>query len=82
MGTNYPLSIGNGWQVKMAMEGNYRKLRIFVASPSEVASACATVTTVSASLEPLADYVSLTFEVLDWYQAVPDMGCPQQIIFD
>ena len=35
-----------------------------------------------ASLKPLADFSKLTIEVVDWRTAVPDMGRPQQVIFD
>lgn len=59
-----------------------RKLRIFVASPSDVASERARLETVVASLKPMADYLGLTLEVVDWRDVVPDAGRPQQIIFD
>ena len=83
-GTDVKLYVvaSNGVELKMAMAETYRKLRIFVASPSDVASERARVATVSASLKPLADHIGLSLEVIDWHQAVPDMGRPQQIIFD
>ncbi len=34
------------------------------------------------SLKPMADYLGLTLEVVDWRAVVPDAGRPQQIIFD
>jgi tetratricopeptide (TPR) repeat protein len=59
-----------------------KKLRIFVASPSDVASERAKVETVAAALKPMADYLGLALEVSDWRKVVPDMGRPQQVIFD
>lgn len=65
----------------MSAEG-LKKLRIFVASPSDVAGERAKVETVVAALKPLAEHIGLTLEVLDWRKAVPDMGRSQQVIFD
>jgi tetratricopeptide (TPR) repeat protein len=59
-----------------------KKLRIFAASPSDVASERAKLETVVESLKPMADYLGLTLEVIDWREVVPDAGRPQQIIFD
>jgi hypothetical protein len=59
-----------------------KKLRIFVASPSDVASERAKVETVAAALKPMADYLGLALEVSDWRKVVPEMGRPQQVIFD
>jgi hypothetical protein len=59
-----------------------KKVRIFVASPSDVASERSKLETVVASLKPIADYLGLTLEVVDWRAVVPDAGRPQQIIFD
>ncbi|MGD0339517.1 MAG: tetratricopeptide repeat protein [Bacteroidota bacterium] len=58
------------------------KIRIFLASPYDVATERAKLETVVTSLKPLADYLGLTLEVLDWRGVVPDAGRPQQIIFD
>jgi hypothetical protein len=58
------------------------KLRIFAASPSDVANERAKLETVVAELKPTADYLGLTLEVVDWRAVVPDAGRPQQIIFD
>jgi hypothetical protein len=38
--------------------------------------------TVVESLKPMADYLGLTLEVIDWRDVVPDAGRSQQIIFD
>ncbi len=59
-----------------------KKLRIFAASPADVATERAKLETVVASLKPIADYLGLTLEVVDWRAVVPDAGRPQQIIFD
>src|SRR6266542_6644734 len=59
-----------------------KKLHIFVASPSDVATERVKLETVVASLKPIADYLGLTLEVVDWRAVVPDTGRPQQIIFD
>jgi tetratricopeptide (TPR) repeat protein len=63
------------------MPDSLKKLRIFAASPSDVASERAKLETVVDSLKPMADYLGLTLEVIDWRAVVPD-GRPQQIIFD
>jgi tetratricopeptide (TPR) repeat protein len=64
------------------MPDSLKKLRIFAASPSDVASERAKLETVVDSLKPMADYLGLTLEVVDWRAVVPDAGRPQQIIFD
>lgn len=64
------------------MSDTLRKLRIFLASPSDVASERAKVQTVVAALKPTADYIGVTLEVVGWEQAVPDMMRPQDAIFD
>lgn len=64
------------------MEKDLKKLRIFAASPSDVAMERAKLETVVGSLKPMADYLGLTLEVMDWRAVVPDAGRAQQIIFD
>src|SRR2546423_3812938 len=59
-----------------------KKLRIFAASPSDVTAERAKVETVAAMLKPLADNLGIALEVVDWRMVVPDMGRPQQAIFD
>lgn len=59
-----------------------KKLRIFAASPSDVAPERAKLETIIESLKPIADYLNLTLEVIDWRDVVPDAGRPQHIIFD
>ena len=64
------------------MPDSLKKLRIFAASPSDVAGERAKLETVVDSLKPMADYLGLTLEVVDWREVVPDAGRPQQVIFD
>lgn len=64
------------------MPESLKKLRIFAASPSDVASERAKLETVVDLLKPLADYLGLTLQVLTWRDVVPDAGRPQQVIFD
>lgn len=64
------------------MPETLKKLRIFAASPSDVVSERAKLETVVESLKPMADYLGLTLEVVDWRAIVPDAGRPQQVIFD
>ncbi|MGH7599692.1 MAG: NB-ARC domain-containing protein [bacterium] len=59
-----------------------KKLRIFAASPSDVATERAKLETVVGLLKPLADHIGLSVEVVDWRKVVPDIGRPQQVIFD
>jgi len=59
-----------------------KKLRLFAASPSDVATERAKLETVVGLLKPLADHIGLSVEVVDWSKVVPDMGRPQQVIFD
>jgi tetratricopeptide (TPR) repeat protein len=59
-----------------------KKLRIFAASPSDVATERAKLETVVGLLKPLADHIGITIEVVDWRKVVPDMGRPQQLILD
>lgn len=59
-----------------------QKLRIFAASPSDTATERAKVETVAGLLKPLADALGIVLDVIDWRSAVPDMGRPQQVIFE
>ncbi len=58
------------------------KLRIFAASPSDMATERATVATVVTMFKPLADYLDIEIDVLDWRLVVPDMGRAEQVILD
>jgi tetratricopeptide (TPR) repeat protein len=59
-----------------------QKLRIFAASPSDMATERARVETVAAMLKPLADAIGIVLDVVDWRAVVPDMGRPEQVILD
>lgn len=59
-----------------------KKLRIFAASPSDVANERARLATVVEDLKALAEYVGVTLELVDWRQVVPDLGRPEQVILD
>src|SRR5215212_4232563 len=58
------------------------RLRIFAASTSDTAAERAKVATVAALLKPLADYLNITLDVVDWRAVVPDMGRPEQVILE
>ena len=59
-----------------------QKLRVFVASPSDMAAERARVEVIASSLKPLADSLNIMLEVVDWSSVVPDMGRPEQVILD
>lgn len=59
-----------------------QKLRIFVASPSDMSAERARVETVASTLEPLAEHLDIVLKVEDWRAVVPDMGRPEQAILD
>ncbi|HEX8181118.1 MAG TPA: tetratricopeptide repeat protein [Pyrinomonadaceae bacterium] len=59
-----------------------KKLRIFAASPSDMAAERAKVETVALMLKPLADHLDIALDVMDWRAVVPDMGRPEQVILD
>ena len=67
---------------QMNTEKSLKKLRLFAASPSDVATERSKLETVVGLLKPLADHIGLSVEVVDWRKVVPDMGRPQQVIFD
>ena len=59
-----------------------KKLRIFAASPSDMANERAKVETVANALKPLADSLNIVLDVLDWKKVVPNMGRPEEVILD
>jgi hypothetical protein len=59
-----------------------KKLRVFAASPRDVANERARLATVIEDLKALAEYVGVTLELVDWRQVVPDLGRPEQVILD
>ncbi len=58
------------------------KLRIFAASPSDMADERVRIETVVSMLKPLADNLGIVVDVVDWRVAVPHMGRPEQVILD
>jgi tetratricopeptide (TPR) repeat protein len=59
-----------------------QKLRIFAASPSDMATERAKVGTAAAMLKPLADAIGIVLDVVDWRAVVPDMGRPERVILE
>jgi hypothetical protein len=59
-----------------------RRLRIFVACPSDVVGERSRLSTAVESLQSLAQHCDLVLELLDWRKVIPDMGRPEQIILD
>lgn len=66
----------------MTARRDYQKLRIFAASPSDVATERARLATVVEDLKPLVDHIGVTLELLDWRQVPPGLGRPEQVILD
>jgi len=64
------------------MPETFKKLRIFVAYPSDVAKEYAKLRAVADSLKPTADRLGLILDVIHWRDVVPDMGRAEQVIFD
>lgn len=62
---------------------NFKKLNVFIASPSDVAAEKACLISVVNQLnDGLADYLGIVLEVKEWSKVVPDMGRGQKVIFD
>lgn len=64
----------------------YRKVRIFVASPGDVSDERGRLARMVATMNQsggVAEHLGLTLELLRWEtHAVPDIGRPQQVVFD
>jgi tetratricopeptide (TPR) repeat protein len=61
----------------------YKKLQIFIASPSDVADEKDRLMAVVEQLNrTMADYLGIILEVKEWSQVFPGMGRAQQVIFD
>src|SRR5919107_1436590 len=58
------------------------EVRIFSASPFDMATERAKVGTAAAMLKPLADAIGIVLDVVDWRAVVPDMGRPEQVILE
>jgi NACHT domain-containing protein len=57
-------------------------LRIFIACPGDVTPEKERVFKIADSLQPVAKAAGFLLEVKEWRQVLPDMGRPQQVIFD
>jgi hypothetical protein len=65
------------------MPESLKKLRIFVASPGDVADERTRLKSVVEDLNNgLANHLSIVIELKEWSQVVPNMGRGQQVIFD
>jgi replicative DNA helicase len=61
----------------------FRKINIFIAAPSDVATEKATIISIVEQLNHgLADRLGIVMEVKEWSQVMPSMGRSQKIIFD
>ncbi|MEO8358199.1 MAG: hypothetical protein ABI621_20020 [Chloroflexota bacterium] len=64
-------------------QAKYEKIRIFVASPNDVADERSRLSLVIDKLNKgLADYLGIILEMKEWSDVVPNMGRGQQVIFD
>ena len=59
-----------------------KTLTVFVACPGDCATERGFVDAVARELEPLANHHGHTLKIRNWTQVLPDMGRPQQVIFD
>src|SRR5690349_19921971 len=65
------------------MSQAYRKVRIFIASPGDVAAERDRLRKVIEELDHmLGDQLSVVLRPLDWHDLPPEMGRPQQVIFN
>ena len=61
----------------------YKKLTVFIAAPSDVATEKARINSIVESInQGLADDFGIVLEVKEWSQVVPNMGRGQKIIFN
>ena len=60
----------------------YRKLRIFIACPGDVAAEKERLPKIVERLQEQANQAGFILELKEWRQVIPDMGLPQQIIFN
>jgi replicative DNA helicase len=59
----------------------YRKLRIFIACPSDVSAEKDRLPAIVNRLKTVANESGFFLDLLEWRNVVPDMGRPQEIIF-
>ena len=67
----------------MPATGQYRKIRVFVASPGDVNREREGIKRVIESLNRVfSERYRVILELKEWRQVVPDMGLPQEVIFE
>ncbi len=74
------MSRGNG--ASGGKQRRLKNLRLFIAAPSDMNAERARLSLVVEDLKALANHVGVVLELVDWRQAVPDLGRPEQIILD
>lgn len=74
------MSNGNG--AEGGKQRRLKKLRLFVAAPSDMSAERARLSLVVEDLKALANHVGVVLDLVDWGQVVPDLGRPEQIILD
>ncbi len=71
--------------LKMSLQDNYKRLRLFIASPGDVTAERERVRAVAEELcrhGNVADQLGVSLQVLDWREVAPKMGRPQQVILE
>lgn len=68
--------------VLMPSEETYRKLRVFVACPGDVEDEKERLGKIIDSFQFDAGVHRFFLQLVEWHQCVPDLGVPQEIIFD
>ncbi|MBV9671450.1 MAG: hypothetical protein JO076_01315 [Verrucomicrobia bacterium] len=66
----------------MPPERAYRKIRVFIACPGDVEDEKARLLKVIESLRFDADAHGFFLDPIEWRQCVPDLGLPQEVIFE
>jgi predicted amidohydrolase len=66
----------------MNISKSYKELRIFLASPGDLTKERNQMKIVVEELNRSANRLGANFNLLEWHRVVPDMGRPQQVIFD
>lgn len=63
--------------------GNYKKIRVFVACPSDMEPEKEHLNSIVKQLnDGLADHLGIVLDLKEWSQVAPDMGRSQQVIFN
>ena len=59
---------------------NLKKIRIFVASPSDVETERREVENIVLGLRGIAEHMGVVLEYLGWHQVIPALGRPEEVI--